>query len=141
MTDTDADTDTDTDTRVVRSAVSPHPTAQMRAPSHSQASFSDPQDLTGQSFGTIGRAYLGEAWCPYLPSDHSSALRGACGWGYEYILSPLLRLVPVTSIFTLPFRDWCPLRVYSLSPSSIGPASRSALRSAANKLSSGRAAA
>eukprot|EP00976_Prorocentrum_cordatum_P100816 1192382-Prorocentrum_minimum.AAC.2 len=28
------------------------------------------------------------------------------------VLSPLLRLVPATSIFSLPFCDWCPLRVY-----------------------------
>eukprot|EP00976_Prorocentrum_cordatum_P101855 1192816-Prorocentrum_minimum.AAC.2 len=44
----------------------------------------------------------------------------AIGARYGYILSPLLRLVPATGIFSLPFYDWCPLRVYSLSPSVIG---------------------
>eukprot|EP00976_Prorocentrum_cordatum_P115024 1195940-Prorocentrum_minimum.AAC.3 len=29
-------------------------------------------------------------------------------------------LPPRTGIFSLPFRDWCPLRAYSLSPSAIG---------------------
>ena len=29
------------------------------------------------------------------------------------ILSPLPRLVPARGIFSLPFHDWCPLRVYS----------------------------
>eukprot|EP00976_Prorocentrum_cordatum_P104416 1193882-Prorocentrum_minimum.AAC.1 len=36
------------------------------------------------------------------------------------ILSPLLRLAPATGMFSLPFRDWFPLRVRSLSPSAIG---------------------
>eukprot|EP00959_Pyramimonas_sp_CCMP1952_P241832 5054564-Pyramimonas_sp.AAC.1 len=39
---------------------------------------------------------------------------------YGYILSPLLRLVPAAGIFSLPSCDWCPLRVYSLSPSATG---------------------
>eukprot|EP00959_Pyramimonas_sp_CCMP1952_P436350 9137317-Pyramimonas_sp.AAC.1 len=30
------------------------------------------------------------------------------------------RLVPATGIFYLPFRDWCPLWVCSISPSTIG---------------------
>eukprot|EP00976_Prorocentrum_cordatum_P100929 1192421-Prorocentrum_minimum.AAC.1 len=34
----------------------------------------------------------------------------AIGARYGYILSTLPRLVPVTGIFSLPFRDWCPLR-------------------------------
>eukprot|EP00976_Prorocentrum_cordatum_P086036 1186347-Prorocentrum_minimum.AAC.5 len=42
------------------------------------------------------------------------------GARYGYILSPLLRWVPATGIFSLPFCDGCPLRVYSLSPSAIG---------------------
>eukprot|EP00959_Pyramimonas_sp_CCMP1952_P085430 1786868-Pyramimonas_sp.AAC.1 len=41
----------------------------------------------------------------------------AIGARYEYIPSPLLRLVPAMSTFLLPFCDWCPLRAYSLSPS------------------------
>eukprot|EP00976_Prorocentrum_cordatum_P054366 1096896-Prorocentrum_minimum.AAC.3 len=36
------------------------------------------------------------------------------------ILSPLPRLVPAKGMFSLPFHDWCPLRVCSLSPSAIG---------------------
>eukprot|EP00976_Prorocentrum_cordatum_P029709 604961-Prorocentrum_minimum.AAC.1 len=36
------------------------------------------------------------------------------------ILSPLLRLVPATGIFSLSFCDWCLLWVYSLFPSAIG---------------------
>eukprot|EP00959_Pyramimonas_sp_CCMP1952_P130837 2735812-Pyramimonas_sp.AAC.1 len=46
-----------------------------------------------------------------------SAFTAAC---YGYILSPLPRLVPAAGIFSLPFCDWCPLRVFSLSPSAIG---------------------
>eukprot|EP00959_Pyramimonas_sp_CCMP1952_P079282 1656868-Pyramimonas_sp.AAC.1 len=38
----------------------------------------------------------------------------------RHILSPLPRLVPATRTFSLPFRDWCPLRVRSPSPSAIG---------------------
>eukprot|EP00959_Pyramimonas_sp_CCMP1952_P234483 4899288-Pyramimonas_sp.AAC.2 len=38
----------------------------------------------------------------------------------SHILSPLPRLVPATGIFSLPFRDQCPRRVYSLSHSVIG---------------------
>eukprot|EP00959_Pyramimonas_sp_CCMP1952_P336384 7043771-Pyramimonas_sp.AAC.1 len=42
----------------------------------------------------------------------TGATRAACprslGALYVYILSPLPRLVPVTGIFYLPFRDWCP---------------------------------
>eukprot|EP00976_Prorocentrum_cordatum_P090371 1188093-Prorocentrum_minimum.AAC.1 len=37
-----------------------------------------------------------------------------------YIISPLSRLVPATGIFSLPFRDWCPLWVYFLPPFAIG---------------------
>eukprot|EP00959_Pyramimonas_sp_CCMP1952_P366779 7681849-Pyramimonas_sp.AAC.1 len=44
----------------------------------------------------------------------------AIGARYGYILSPLLQLVPATGIFSLPYCNWCPLRVYSLSPSAIG---------------------
>eukprot|EP00959_Pyramimonas_sp_CCMP1952_P198429 4150649-Pyramimonas_sp.AAC.1 len=44
----------------------------------------------------------------------------AFGARYGYILSPLTRLVPAKGIFSLPLRDWCPLRVYSLSPYAIG---------------------
>eukprot|EP00976_Prorocentrum_cordatum_P031016 631406-Prorocentrum_minimum.AAC.1 len=45
--------------------------------------------------------------------------------GFEcFVRSPrnqhLTRLVPATGIFALPFRGWCPLRVYALSPSAIG---------------------
>eukprot|EP00976_Prorocentrum_cordatum_P000675 13259-Prorocentrum_minimum.AAC.1 len=37
-----------------------------------------------------------------------------------YVLSPLRRLVPATGRFYIPFCDWCPLRVDSISPSVIG---------------------
>eukprot|EP00976_Prorocentrum_cordatum_P054007 1089321-Prorocentrum_minimum.AAC.1 len=37
-----------------------------------------------------------------------------------HILSPFARLVPATGIFSLPLCDWCPIRVYSLSPCAIG---------------------
>eukprot|EP00959_Pyramimonas_sp_CCMP1952_P328753 6882976-Pyramimonas_sp.AAC.1 len=41
------------------------------------------------------------------------------GARYGYFSSPLLRVVPATGIFSLPFCDRCPIRVYSLSPSAI----------------------
>eukprot|EP00959_Pyramimonas_sp_CCMP1952_P201479 4213138-Pyramimonas_sp.AAC.1 len=44
----------------------------------------------------------------------------AMGARYGCILSPLSRLVPATGTFFLPFRDWCPRRVYPLSPFAIG---------------------
>eukprot|EP00959_Pyramimonas_sp_CCMP1952_P172472 3603490-Pyramimonas_sp.AAC.1 len=64
---------------------------------------------------------------------YSSLSPPAIGARYGYILSLLLRLVPATGIFSLLLRlvpatgiftlsccDWCPLRVYSLSPAAIG---------------------
>eukprot|EP00976_Prorocentrum_cordatum_P070170 1179822-Prorocentrum_minimum.AAC.5 len=36
----------------------------------------------------------------------------AIGARYRYILSPLLRLVPATGVFSLPFCDWCPRRAF-----------------------------
>eukprot|EP00959_Pyramimonas_sp_CCMP1952_P327048 6846067-Pyramimonas_sp.AAC.1 len=42
------------------------------------------------------------------------------GARYGYILSPLPRWVPAKGMFSLPFRDGCPLRVCSLPPSAMG---------------------
>eukprot|EP00959_Pyramimonas_sp_CCMP1952_P112345 2349049-Pyramimonas_sp.AAC.1 len=41
--------------------------------------------------------------------------------GYGYILSPLLRLVPISGISSCPSSDWSPSRVYPLVPPPIGP--------------------
>eukprot|EP00959_Pyramimonas_sp_CCMP1952_P062835 1314001-Pyramimonas_sp.AAC.1 len=54
---------------------------------------------------------------PALSPIFSLPVIGVC---YGYIHSPLLRLVSATGIFSLPFCDWCLLRVHSLSPSAIG---------------------
>eukprot|EP00976_Prorocentrum_cordatum_P020684 420158-Prorocentrum_minimum.AAC.1 len=45
-----------------------------------------------------------------------------CADSEEYVtdVNKGSRLVPDTGIFSLPLRDWCPLRVYSLSPSAPG---------------------
>eukprot|EP00959_Pyramimonas_sp_CCMP1952_P261719 5472886-Pyramimonas_sp.AAC.1 len=40
--------------------------------------------------------------------SRSLARGGVCGTSH----SSLLRLVPATGIFSLPFCDWCPLRIY-----------------------------
>eukprot|EP00976_Prorocentrum_cordatum_P096955 1190793-Prorocentrum_minimum.AAC.1 len=44
----------------------------------------------------------------------------AIGARYGYILSPLPRLVPATGIFSLPFRDGCPLRMLLVASSTPG---------------------
>eukprot|EP00959_Pyramimonas_sp_CCMP1952_P399667 8373806-Pyramimonas_sp.AAC.1 len=49
-----------------------------------------------------------------LPAEYS-LYPSAIGTRYGYILSPLLRLVPATGIFSRPVCDWYPLRVFSLS--------------------------
>eukprot|EP00976_Prorocentrum_cordatum_P030000 610913-Prorocentrum_minimum.AAC.1 len=59
-------------------------------------------------------------WCPpqvysLSPSAIGARYRyilslSAIGARYRYILSPRPRLVPVTGIFSLSVRDWCPLR-------------------------------
>eukprot|EP00959_Pyramimonas_sp_CCMP1952_P152514 3191162-Pyramimonas_sp.AAC.1 len=40
----------------------------------------------------------------------------------DTILSPLLQLVPAVGIFSFPFRDWCPLRLYFISLPRLVPA-------------------
>eukprot|EP00976_Prorocentrum_cordatum_P104031 1193711-Prorocentrum_minimum.AAC.3 len=56
----------------------------------------------------------------FVRHERYSLSPSAIGVRYGYILSPLLRLVPATGRFSLPFCDLCALRVDSLSPSAIG---------------------
>eukprot|EP00976_Prorocentrum_cordatum_P093105 1189234-Prorocentrum_minimum.AAC.2 len=55
-----------------------------------------------------------------LGSLQAAAARRGCAVVGVANPSPLVQLVPATGIFSLPLRDWCPLRVDSLSPCAIG---------------------
>eukprot|EP00976_Prorocentrum_cordatum_P028417 576406-Prorocentrum_minimum.AAC.1 len=54
------------------------------------------------------------------PTAGLSARREARDAPWPLLLSGVWGSVPATGIFSLPFHDWCPIRVYSPSPSAIG---------------------
>eukprot|EP00959_Pyramimonas_sp_CCMP1952_P377181 7900224-Pyramimonas_sp.AAC.1 len=89
-------------------------------------SFPSPIQCKHRAFHVVGRISVqateryATAVVASRPVSEYSLSPSTIGAHCRYILSPLPRLVPVTGTFSLPFRDWCPLWVHSLSPSAMG---------------------
>eukprot|EP00976_Prorocentrum_cordatum_P095170 1190077-Prorocentrum_minimum.AAC.1 len=99
----------------------PSPSTKEFCPTSGDATWHGIRSSRSASGGpTPGRHVAVDRRARAQSNSRELVLRRSDGAGAQNMLSPLPRLVPATGIFALPFRNWCPLRVYSLSSSVIG---------------------
>eukprot|EP00959_Pyramimonas_sp_CCMP1952_P469062 9494305-Pyramimonas_sp.AAC.2 len=82
--------------------------------------YTQPPFAITPTFGSLEVGEMLQCTTSFNPSV-TGVLRGEVFIRYDSkIFSPSPRFIPAMGIFSLPFCDWCPLWVYSRSPSMIG---------------------